>query len=84
MKWKYIFSLKTRIYPQRFPNASAVTWSLVLQMRNLANKIEEFSKCDDFSGEISSAHWNPTFSFDIIVDIYSVCPVDGMIVCKSQ
>jgi hypothetical protein len=25
-------------------------------MRNLANKIEEFSKCDDFSGEISSAH----------------------------
>jgi hypothetical protein len=25
-------------------------------MRNLAHKIEEFSKCDDFSGEISSAH----------------------------
>jgi hypothetical protein len=25
-----------------FWNASAVTWSLVLQMRNLANKIEEF------------------------------------------
>jgi hypothetical protein len=56
MKWKYISSLKTRIYPQRFPNAWAVTWSLVLQMRNLANKIEEFSKCDDFSGEISSSH----------------------------
>jgi hypothetical protein len=56
MKWKYISSLKTRIYPQKFPNASAVTWSLVLQMRNLANKIEEFSKCDDFCGEISSAH----------------------------
>jgi hypothetical protein len=35
MKWKYISSLKTRIYPQWFPNASAVTWSLVLQMRNL-------------------------------------------------
>jgi hypothetical protein len=45
--------LKTRIYPQIFPNASAVTWSLVLQTRNLANKIEEFQKCDDFSGEIS-------------------------------
>jgi hypothetical protein len=51
MKWKYISSLKTRIYPQRFPNASTVipnastvTWSLVLQTRNLnlANKIEEF------------------------------------------
>jgi hypothetical protein len=28
----------------------------VLQTRNLANKIEEFSKCDDFSGEIRSAH----------------------------
>jgi hypothetical protein len=27
-------------------------------MRNLANKIEEFSKCDDFSDEISSAHRN--------------------------
>jgi hypothetical protein len=52
MKWKYISSLKTRIYHQRFPNASAVTWSLVLQTRNLANKIENFSKCDDFSGEI--------------------------------
>jgi hypothetical protein len=51
MKWKYISSLKTRIYTQRFPNASAVTWPLVLQTRNLANKIEEFSKCDDFSGE---------------------------------
>jgi hypothetical protein len=47
---------RLKIYPQRFPNASAVTWSLVLQMRNLAHKIEEFSKCDDFSGEISSAH----------------------------
>jgi hypothetical protein len=42
MKWKYISSLKSRIYPQRFPNASAVTWSLVLQTRNLVNKIEEF------------------------------------------
>jgi hypothetical protein len=40
MKWKYIFSLKTHIYPQIFPNESAVTWSLVLQTRNLANKIE--------------------------------------------
>jgi hypothetical protein len=28
---------KTRIYPKWFPNASAVTWSLVLQTRNLAN-----------------------------------------------
>jgi hypothetical protein len=56
MKWKYISSLKTRIYLQWFPNASTVTWSLVLQTRNLANKIEEFSKCDDFSGEIRSAH----------------------------
>jgi hypothetical protein len=36
---KIISSLKTRIYPQRFPNASAVTWSLVLQTRNLVNKI---------------------------------------------
>jgi hypothetical protein len=25
MKWKYISSLKTHIYPHRFPNASAVT-----------------------------------------------------------
>jgi hypothetical protein len=56
MKWRYISSLKTRIYPQRFPNVSTVTWSLVLQTRNLANKIEEFWKCDDFSGEISAAH----------------------------
>jgi hypothetical protein len=56
MKWKYISSLKTRIYLKWFPNASAVTWSLVLQTRNLANKIVEFWKCDDFSGEISSAH----------------------------
>jgi hypothetical protein len=54
MKWKYISSLKTRIYPKWFPNASTVTWSLILQTRNLANKIEEFWKCDDFSGEISS------------------------------
>jgi hypothetical protein len=38
--------------PQRCPNPSAITWSLVLQTRNLANKIEDFSKCDDFSGEI--------------------------------
>jgi hypothetical protein len=42
MKWKYISSLKTRIYPKRFPNASAVIWSLVLQTINLANNIEEF------------------------------------------
>jgi hypothetical protein len=28
MEWKYIALLKTRIYPQRLPNASAVTWSL--------------------------------------------------------
>jgi hypothetical protein len=34
--------------------ASTVTWSLVLQTRNLMNKIEEFWKCDDFSGEIRS------------------------------
>jgi hypothetical protein len=33
---------------------STVTWSLVLQTRNLMNKIEEFWKCDDFSGEIRS------------------------------
>jgi hypothetical protein len=39
MKWKYISSLKTRIYPKRCPNAPADTWSLVLQTRNLANKI---------------------------------------------
>jgi hypothetical protein len=56
MKIHFFIEMKTRIYPQRFPYASAVTWSLVLQMRNLANKIEEFSKRDDFSGEISSAH----------------------------
>jgi hypothetical protein len=56
MKWKYISSLKTRIYPQRFPNASTVTWLLVLQTRNFANKIEEFEKRDDFSGETRSAH----------------------------
>jgi hypothetical protein len=50
---QYISSLKTRIYPKRFPNASAVTWSLVLQTRNLANKIEENSKSVmSFSGEI--------------------------------
>jgi hypothetical protein len=43
MKWKYISSLKTHIYLKRFPSASAVIWSLVLQtMRNLAKKIEEF------------------------------------------
>jgi hypothetical protein len=29
MKWKYISSMKTRIYPERFPNGSTVTWSLV-------------------------------------------------------
>jgi hypothetical protein len=28
--------------------------SKVLQTRNLMNKIEEFWKCDDFSGEIKS------------------------------
>jgi hypothetical protein len=39
---KKLSSLKTRIYPKWFPNASAVTWSLVLQPRNLADKIEEF------------------------------------------
>jgi hypothetical protein len=50
---KILSSLKTCIYPKWFPNASAVTWSLVLQTRNLANKIEEFQKCDDLSGEIS-------------------------------
>jgi hypothetical protein len=43
-------------YPERFPNASTVTWSLVQQTRFLANKIEDFSKCDDFSGKIRSAH----------------------------
>jgi hypothetical protein len=43
------------MYPQRFPNASAVTGSLVLQMRKLANKTEQFWKCDDFSGEIASS-----------------------------
>jgi capsule polysaccharide export protein KpsE/RkpR len=54
MKWKYISSLKSRIYPQRFSNApAALTWSLVLQTRNLANKSEDFSKCDEFIGEIS-------------------------------
>jgi hypothetical protein len=53
MKWKHISSMKTRIYPERFPNASTVTWSLVQQTINLSNKIEDFSKCDDFSGEIS-------------------------------
>jgi hypothetical protein len=46
-------SLKTRIYPKWFPNASAVTWSLVLQTRKLANKTEQFWKCDDLSGEIN-------------------------------
>jgi hypothetical protein len=56
MKWKYISSMKTCIYPERFPNVPTVTWSLVQQTRNLANKIEDFSKCDDFSGEIRSAH----------------------------
>jgi hypothetical protein len=48
MKWKYISSMKTRIYPKKIPNASTVTWSLVQQTRNLANKIEDFSKCNDF------------------------------------
>jgi hypothetical protein len=56
MKWKYISSMKTRIYPEWFPNASTVTRSLVEQTRNLANNIEDFSKCEDFSGEIRSAH----------------------------
>jgi hypothetical protein len=27
-------------HPKIFPNASAVTWSLVLQTRNLANKLK--------------------------------------------
>jgi hypothetical protein len=36
-----------------FQNASAVTWSLLLQTRKLANKTEQLWKCDDFSGEIS-------------------------------
>jgi hypothetical protein len=50
---KILSSLKTRIYPKWFPNASAVTWSRVLQTRKLANKTEEFWTCDDFRGEIS-------------------------------
>jgi hypothetical protein len=50
---KILSSLKTRIYPKLFPNASAVTWPLVLQTRKLANKTEQFWKCDDFSGKIS-------------------------------
>jgi hypothetical protein len=51
---KILFLQKTRIYPKWFPKASTVIWSLVLQKRNLMNKIEEFWKCDDFSGEIRS------------------------------
>jgi hypothetical protein len=54
---KVLSSLKTRIYPKWFPNASAVTWWLVLQTRNLANKTEQFWKCDDFSGEIIARYW---------------------------
>jgi hypothetical protein len=51
---KILSSLKTRIYPKWFPDASAVTWSLDhLITRKLANKIEQFWKCDDFSGEIT-------------------------------
>jgi hypothetical protein len=50
---KIHFFIEDTHLPQRFPNASAVSWSLVLQTRNLANKFEEFQKCDDFSGEIS-------------------------------
>jgi hypothetical protein len=49
---KILSSLKIRIYPKWFPNASAVIWSLVLQTRKLANKTEQLWKCDDFSGEI--------------------------------
>jgi hypothetical protein len=53
---KIHFFIEDTHLSQRFPNASTVTWSLVLQTRNLVNKIEEFPKCDDFSGEIRSAH----------------------------
>jgi hypothetical protein len=39
---KILSSLKIRIYPKWFPNASAVTWSLVvvLQRKNLAKKFK--------------------------------------------
>jgi hypothetical protein len=52
---KILSSLKTRIYPKWFPNASAVTWSLVLQARKLANKTEQFRTYDDLSAVISSS-----------------------------
>jgi hypothetical protein len=51
-KMKILSSLKTHIYPKWFPNASTVTWSLVLQTIKLSNKTEQFWKCDEFSGEI--------------------------------
>jgi ribonuclease BN (tRNA processing enzyme) len=43
-------------------------------MRNLANKIEEFSKCDDFSGEISSAqqqneNWEISLEVEYLIAI---------------
>jgi hypothetical protein len=46
---KILSSLKTRIYPKWIPNALAVTWSLVLQTRKLANKTEQFWRCDEIS-----------------------------------
>jgi uncharacterized protein YihD (DUF1040 family) len=47
MKWNYFFHWR-----KWFPNASAVTWSLVLQAETSLTKLKN-SKCDDFSGEIS-------------------------------
>jgi hypothetical protein len=52
----HFFIEDTHLPPKISKCISSLTWSLVLQTRNLANKIEEFSKCDDFSGEIRSAH----------------------------
>jgi hypothetical protein len=55
-EWTKGCSLPMTISEEESNSFCAVTWSLVLQTRNLANKIVEFWKCDDFSGEISSAH----------------------------
>jgi hypothetical protein len=56
MKWKYISS-KTRIYPKDFQmHPSAVTWSIILQMKKLANETEQFWKCDDYTSQLTDTH----------------------------
>jgi hypothetical protein len=63
---KHISSLKTRIYPQRFPNASAVAWSLVLQTsltkftnsRSVMILVVRLAQLTDTRCSMSHTTWN--------------------------